>query len=152
MGMFDGPGGPGEPFIEGAIPYPRCGLNLHPSVDVCPACGQNPHAHFVPPAAAAAPGFVAGPQAALTAQDQSQVPAEPSEEASPQAPGATQPQGTVGVIQHDVVINGVVAFRQGERVRVEGESPDPDRPDCKYIVMSKTMNKRYRLSDIDVFL
>jgi hypothetical protein len=146
MGMFDGPGGRGEPYIKGAIQCPRCGLNLHPSIDVCPACGQNPHAHFVPQAAAATPGLVAGQQAALNPQDKSQVPAEPSEEGTPQAPG------TVGVIQHDVVINGVVAFKQGERVQVEGESPDPTRPDYKYIVHSQTMNQRYRLSDIDVFM
>lgn len=152
MGMFDGPGGRGEPHIKSAIQCPRCGLNLSPSIETCPACGQNPHAHFVPQAAAAAPGFVAGQQTALTPQDKSQVPAEPTEEANPQAPGATQPQGTIGVIQHDVVISGVVAFRQGERVQVEGESPDPNRPDYKYIVHSQTMNQRYRLSDIDVFL
>ena len=58
----------------------------------------------------------------------------------------------MGVIQHDVVIGGTVAFKAGERVEVEAESADPQRPEYKYVVKSNTLNKKFRLSDMDVFL
>jgi hypothetical protein len=128
MGLFDGR----EPNIKGAIRCPRCGLNLHPSIEECPACGQNPHAP-VPPQQ---------PYQAQAAQHLTNVPAAPQESAPVM----------VGVIQHDIVIGGAVAFRAGERVQIEEESPDPERPDYKYVVTSQAMQKKYRLSDMDLFV
>lgn len=63
----------------------------------------------------------------------------------------TAPGARIGVIQHDIVTGGAVAFKQEERVQIEGESPDPERPDYKYVVTSATLNKKFRLSDMDIF-
>ena len=51
-----------------------------------------------------------------------------------------------------MVIGGVVAFKQGERVQVEAESPDPQRPEYRFVVLSRTLNKKFRLSDLDLFV
>ena len=56
-----------------------------------------------------------------------------------------RPGGTY-VITHDIG----TAFRRGEQVVVEEISPDPQRPEYKYIVFSKTDAKRFRLSDADL--
>jgi hypothetical protein len=69
------------------------------------------------------------------------VPAAPVEDAS----------ARVGIIQHDIVIGGVLAFTNGERVRIEDESPDPARPDYKYVVTSSALERKFRLSDLDIF-
>lgn len=58
--------------------------------------------------------------------------------------------GPLRTITHDVVINGQVAFKQGELVQVEAVSPDPSRPQYRYVVNSRTMNQRFRLSDGDL--
>jgi hypothetical protein len=55
-----------------------------------------------------------------------------------------------GRIKRDIVIDGRVAFLQGEQVRIEGESPDPERPQYRYVVLSAAINKRFRLCDNDV--
>jgi len=72
---------------------------------------------------------------------------------SSNAPGAA-PRATagsrVGVVQHDVIISGVVAFHTGEMVQVEGESPDPQRPEYRYVVESQALGKKFRLSSADV--
>ena len=65
---------------------------------------------------------------------------------------AAQRDVKLGVVQRDVVIGGVVAFKQGERVQVEAESPDPQRPEYRYVVLSRTLNKKFRLSDLDLFV
>lgn len=98
----------------------------------------------------AAPGEDGGPIAPTV------VPAAPREE-DPAAPGALPldvlpPGAPPGVIQHDIVIGGQVAFKEGERVYVEAESPDPSRPEYRYVVLSRTLNQKFRLSDLDVFL
>jgi hypothetical protein len=69
----------------------------------------------------------------------------------PQDQPVTAPGARIGVIQHEIVIGGAVAFKQGDRLQIEGESPDPDRPDYKYVVTSPTLNKKFRLSDMDIF-
>lgn len=164
MGIFDAIGGSGrEPYIEGAVHCPRCGLNLHPKIEVCPACDTNMRAPAAQPyqqgygqayVQPQAPGQYGG---AAIAPDMSQVPPAPSEEPgapqgspaafqAPQAPAAD----VIGIIQHDVVIGSAVAFRHGERVRIEAESPDPERPEYRFVVYSAALNKRFRLSDLDV--
>jgi hypothetical protein len=55
-----------------------------------------------------------------------------------------------GRIKRDIVIGGQLAFLSGEQVRIEGESPDPERPQYKYVVLSAALNKRFRLSDNDL--
>lgn len=61
------------------------------------------------------------------------------------------PAKGMAVIQHDIVIGGALAFKEGEMVRVEGENPDPQRPEYKHIVLSAPLNKRFRLSDRDLY-
>ena len=53
-------------------------------------------------------------------------------------------------IRRNIVINNQTVFESGEQVFVEGISPDPNRPEYRYVVLSKTLNKRFRLSDNDV--
>lgn len=54
------------------------------------------------------------------------------------------------IIARDVKIGDVLAFRKGEQVVVESVSPNPTRPEFKYVVYSQTSNKRYQLSDADL--
>ena len=128
---------------------PNCGMPVAPGMAMCPGCGfamrgggpvkMTPAATQPMPAAAASPA---------TAEA---VPAAPSEE-SPVTPAPVETAGRPAVIQRDIIIGGAVAFKAGERVQVEAESPDPQRPDYKYVVLSKTLSKRFRLSDLDLFL
>lgn len=60
--------------------------------------------------------------------------------------------GSQCVIIRDIVINGNVAFKKGEAVLVETISPNPQRPDYKYVVLSKSLNKRFQLSDDDLIV
>jgi hypothetical protein len=50
------------------------------------------------------------------------------------------------VITHDIG----TAFRQDEKVVVEAVEPDAGRPEFKYVVYSRTDQKKYRLSDQDL--
>lgn len=165
MGIYDTISGSGrEPYIKGAVQCPCCGLNLHPSIDVCPACDQNMRAPHVNPYQQPmqqqfAPQYGA-PQAGAAAafgQDMSNVPPAPSEETptgqGPMMAAQSQqaaPGAVIGVIQHDIMIGEAVAFRHGERVQIEAESPDPERPEYRFVVFCPSLNKRFRLSDLDV--
>lgn len=55
--------------------------------------------------------------------------------------------GFSGIIIHDIKIGGQLAFKADERLEIESVSPDPNRPDYKYVVLSRSLNKRFRLSD-----
>ena len=59
-------------------------------------------------------------------------------------------RGTSCVLTHDVVIQGQVAFRTGETVIVEEVAPNPQQPEFKYVVFSRSLQKRFQLSDRDV--
>ena len=43
-----------------------------------------------------------------------------------------------------------MAFHQGEIIEVETNKPDASRPEYKYVVLSKSLDKRFRLSDGDL--
>lgn len=64
----------------------------------------------------------------------------------------SQPSSAVQAytITRDIVINGQSAFIKGENVDIESVSPDPNRPEYKYVVLSKPLNQRFRLSDNDL--
>jgi len=142
--------------INDKINCPNCNLELAPTVKKCPGCGLDLTRH--------APGAAADAAAPVSQPGSSPVPAPPAKgpQPSPQAAAAppvpqmpvapADPGVELGVIQRDVVIDGVVAFKQGERVEVEAESPDPERPEYRYVVLSKTLNKKFRLSDLDLFV
>ena len=53
-------------------------------------------------------------------------------------------------VTHDVVIGEQQAFTKGEQVQIEQVNSDPNRPDYKYVVLSRFLNKRFRLSDRDI--
>lgn len=155
MSEFETTGGRGrEPHIPGAVRCPRCGLNLHPKIEVCPACDQDMRAPYPAPGVAVPTGQHV-PAGALG--DPSYIPPAPREDVTP---AGSVPAGSsradlpgevvVGIIQHDIVIGGDIAFRNGERVRIEGESPDADRPEYRFVVYSTALGKRFRLSDLDV--
>ena len=58
--------------------------------------------------------------------------------------------GTSCNITHDVIVGEQVAFRTGEIVIVEGVSPNPERPEYKYVVTSNTLKRKFQLSDSDL--
>jgi len=60
------------------------------------------------------------------------------------------PAGKLGYIMRDIVIGGVIAFKEGDYVKLEAESPDPQRPQYKYVVESKSLARKFRLSDDDI--
>lgn len=137
---------------KGLNDCPQCGDPVGPGVTKCPHCGWNLHARqadpaaatqgFIPVAVAPIAGSVEVAKAPVnTSAADLTVPAAPVEDAS----------ARVGIIQHDIVIGGVLAFTNGERVRIEDESPDPARPDYKYVVTSSALDRKFRLSDLDIF-
>ena len=64
----------------------------------------------------------------------------------------TQASTPIATISHDIVIDGQVAFSLGEKIAVEGISPDASRPQYKYVVSSKALNRKFRLCDDDLHL
>lgn len=56
----------------------------------------------------------------------------------------------IGVVRHDIMAGGHRAFKKDEWVRIEGESPDPARPEFRYIVLSGALGRRFLLSDGDL--
>jgi len=65
---------------------------------------------------------------------------------------APLPAGSHGTVRQDVVIDGVVAFRQGEILPINAVSPDPGRQDYRYVVQSAALNKSFRLSDRELYI
>ena len=65
---------------------------------------------------------------------------------------APLPAGSQGTIRKDVIIAGVVAFRQGEMLTVQAVSPDADRQDYRYVVHSAALNRQFRLSDTELYI
>jgi hypothetical protein len=49
-----------------------------------------------------------------------------------------------------ITVEGLVAFKEGEYVKVEAESPDPARPHYKYVVTSAALKEKFLLSDEDI--
>ena len=58
--------------------------------------------------------------------------------------------GNTCVVSRDIPVGDQVAFRKGEQVLVEDISPNPERPECKYVVLSKNLQKRFQLSENDI--
>jgi hypothetical protein len=59
-------------------------------------------------------------------------------------------QGTICIVIRDIIIDGVLVFQKGQQLVVESIQPNPDRPDCKYVIASPFSGVRYQLSDADV--
>ncbi|MBU4175790.1 MAG: RDD family protein [Actinobacteria bacterium] len=53
-------------------------------------------------------------------------------------------------ITRDIVVDGALAFRRGDTVRLEAISPHVSRPEYKYVVTSRLLGKKFYLSDNDV--
>ena len=58
--------------------------------------------------------------------------------------------GDICTVSHDIVIDGELAFREGERVTVETVAPNPEMPQFKYTVYSPLLKLRYQLSDSNI--
>ncbi len=57
--------------------------------------------------------------------------------------------GTAVTIASDVVANGAVMFAGGEQVTVQQVSPNPERPEYKYVVYSARSNSWFTLREAD---
>jgi len=53
-------------------------------------------------------------------------------------------------ITNDIVVGDQVAFRAGEIVVVEYISPNPQRPESQFVVLSQSSQQRYQLREIDL--
>jgi hypothetical protein len=53
--------------------------------------------------------------------------------------------GDVCVVQRDVLVDGKLALRRGDIVRVEDIDPDPERPGLKYVVTSAILGTKMRV-------
>ena len=58
--------------------------------------------------------------------------------------------GTEAIVSHDVVVDGQYAFVNGEQVVIEGVMPNEQRPEFRYVVLSKHLQRRFQLSDADL--
>lgn len=63
-------------------------------------------------------------------------------------PQSAQP--VLGYIKQDVTRDGVVLFQEGDMVRIEGESPDPARPEYKYLATNTELDATVLLSEQEV--
>ena len=54
--------------------------------------------------------------------------------------------GEICKVQRQLKVDGVLAFRMGEEVKIEAIDPDPEAPGFKYMVFSKALNRQVRLS------
>lgn len=53
-------------------------------------------------------------------------------------------------VTHDIMIEGRMAFRAGERVIIQTVSPNQQRPEYKYVVMSAKLGQRFQLREEDL--
>lgn len=67
-------------------------------------------------------------------------------------PQISAPSQFSATVQQDVIIDGTVAFRNGEAVTVITISPDDTRPEYRYVVHSALLNRQYRLSDTELYV
>ena len=58
--------------------------------------------------------------------------------------------GQTCAVARDIIIEGRVAYAVGERVVVEAVVPDAQRPQYKYVTLSRALQKRFALSDADI--
>jgi len=58
--------------------------------------------------------------------------------------------GMTVTIAADMVISGILVFGRGEQVVVQQVSPDPQRPEYRYSVMSAKTGTWYQLRDADI--
>lgn len=67
---------------------------------------------------------------------------------------ASGPMVTTGglpcMIRRDILIDGRLAFEEGEDALIEHISHDPSRPEYRYVILSKPLGLRFRLSDVDI--
>jgi hypothetical protein len=62
------------------------------------------------------------------------------------------PAGSFCTVRHDIMIGPDMAFMAGETVRVEGTSPNPGRPEYRYIITSSKMGQKFQLRDEDLLV
>lgn len=55
--------------------------------------------------------------------------------------------GDICIASKDIVVDGEVAFREGDQVLIEQVSPHPERTERKYVVFSETLDRKVHLDD-----
>ena len=58
----------------------------------------------------------------------------------------------IRIVAHDIIIGGEKAFYHGEHVSIEALSPNPERPEYKYVVYSNSLKRRFQLRDEDLIM
>lgn len=58
--------------------------------------------------------------------------------------------GEICSMQRQFLVDGKVAFKMGEEVKIEAIDPDPQRPGFKYLVFSKELGQKVRLRGVDL--
>jgi hypothetical protein len=58
--------------------------------------------------------------------------------------------GDAGHVRREIIVNGVVAFQRNQLVTVEKVDPNPQRPEYKYVVYSRDLERRFQLTDDDI--
>ena len=58
--------------------------------------------------------------------------------------------GMTVTVAADMVVSGILVFGSGEQVVVQQVSPDPQRPEYRYTVMSARTGTWYQLRDADI--
>jgi RNA polymerase subunit RPABC4/transcription elongation factor Spt4 len=139
------PGGQTEKTMaEGLQHCPMCQMFVGADINICPKCGIPLHKSDWMIKASFCPNCrgIMGPTDTVCS----------SCGWKKHEPAREKHKQKIGVLLHDITVEGVLAFRKDEYVKVEEISSDPDRPEYKYVVLSKTLNKRFRLSDRDLGL
>ena len=58
--------------------------------------------------------------------------------------------GDSGFIKREILVSGIVAFTRNQQVTVEKVDPNPERPQFKYVVYSRDLERRFQLTDNDI--
>jgi RNA polymerase subunit RPABC4/transcription elongation factor Spt4 len=131
--------------IREARTCPSCGIMVAGGVDTCPQCNWRLRK---PAAASTESQPLKCPSCGIMVASGVDTCPQCNWRLNKPAAAASQPH--IGIVRRDVIIGGAVAFKKDEWVNIEYESPDPERPEFKYVVRSRNLDKRFRLSDRDL--
>ncbi len=138
---------PSTQWQSRASTCPQCGFQVNPDAQICPNCGLilkglagRVEAPLTEPEVCPSCGM-----SVLRGANWCGFCGSPLGKADSAATSMRR-----ATIKRDITIGGEKAFFAGEIVEIEKVSPDQKRPEYKYVVMSKNLNRRFRLSDNDI--
>lgn len=138
---------PSAQWQSNAYACPQCSWQVNPDTQICPNCGfilKSPAGQVEAPLS----GFEKCPSCGMSVQRGTKWCGFCGSPLRAIEPGAAKTR--TATIKRDITIGGERAFFAGETVEIEKVSPDQKRPEYKYVVMSKNLNKHFRLSDNDI--